>query len=433
MSDSAIILKLEQRIRELEAEVEKTRKEAEIANHGKTMFLANMSHEIRTPMNSIIGIYNLLSQTNLTREQTELLDIIHISSHNLLNIINDILDLAKLEAGQLRIENQPFSLQEQLYHICKMLSIKAKGKGIELNTRIESIVPKCIFGDAHRLNQILINLTNNAIKFTLEGSVTISVETIPATFESFQKNRELIPQNLLSPQDIEKDHVLLHFRIIDTGVGISSNEQTLLFKEFKQLRNPMLVKHEGTGLGLSISRHLTQLMNGRIGVRSTVDVGSEFWFTLCLRQGNEECLKKEVETTIKPTVDRSLKILIVEDNLLNQKFAVTTLERAGHEVFIAENGRTAVEMYKKTHYDIILMDIAMPIMDGLEATRMIRRFEEDLKKEQNITRRIKILAVTAHVMVSDREKCLAAGMDHYLAKPYRPNDLINIINALEFD
>ncbi len=442
---------LRQKIKELESELDEirsthvsisehekvksdliaARQEAIEANQSKTMFLANMSHEIRTPMNSIIGIYNVLSQTSLTDEQKEFLEIINISSHNLLAIINDILDLSKIEAGQLKLEYKPYCLHDEVQQVIKLLSLKAKGKGIELYSVIESSVPACVVGDAGRLKQVLINLANNAIKFTNQGHVAVSVETLaPADIHS-PAQKEFIPDLVINEGNLTRERVILKFEVQDTGIGISEEEQKNLFHEFAQLDNPLIRKFEGTGLGLSISKNLMKLMNGKIGVISKKGEGSTFWFSLVLDRGTDEEILKQQAPPRREKMSRPLSVLIVEDNLLNQKFARTSLQRVGHSVEIAENGKIAVEKYKKQHFDLILMDIAMPIMDGIEATHVIRRLEEEKRTSSPDVRRIRIVAVTAHVMVTDREKCLAAGMDDYLAKPYRPQDLLNIIESLD--
>lgn len=450
------IEELESRIKELELQIKelkasasseehesikkeliRARQIAEDANRSKTMFLANMSHEIRTPMNSIIGIYNVLNQTALNDEQREFLEIINISSQNLLAIINDILDLSKIEAGQVKLEMKPFSIQEEIHKVIKLLSIKAKGKGIDLYSKIQSAVPSCVTGDPARLRQILINLANNAIKFTNEGQVMIATEVIdPDSKSSRIKNiSELLPDNypLLSAGNPEV--TVLRFEVTDTGIGIPVEDQENLFNEFAQLENPLIQKYEGTGLGLSISKNLTRLMNGKIGVISEPGKGSTFWFTLALEKCDEMLLQPNgsLQNHGKKTI-RPLTILLVEDNLLNQKFAMTSLQRAGHKVEVAENGRIAVEKFKTGSYDLILMDIAMPIMDGIEATRIIRSIENEKRNQNHFlsTKAIKIVAITAHVMMTDREKCIAAGMDDYLAKPYRPQELLAIIENFDW-
>jgi signal transduction histidine kinase/CheY-like chemotaxis protein len=426
------ITDLQHRIEELETELKLAIKDSIDANRKKTMFLANMSHEIRTPMNSILGIYTLLSQTTLTEEQKEFLEIIHIASINLLTIINDILDLSKIEAGQLKLEENPFSLNDEILQVVKLLSLKAKGKGIELSSKIDATIPGCLIGDPVRLKQILINLTNNAIKFTNEGEVVISAEIIGYA----ESEKEYLPDGI-DVSKLQENQRVLKFEVTDTGIGMSADEQQSLFNEFAQLENPLIMEYEGTGLGLSISLNLTQLMNGRMGVFSEKGKGSTFWFTLLFTVGDDALLKEEaMETARPPKKSKPLSILLVEDNLLNQKFAVTTLQRDGHTVDIAENGKVALEKFYKKVYDLVIMDIAMPIMDGLEAARQIRTYEREKlakmsEKEANHFCPVSIVATTAHIMVTDRETCLAAGMNDYLAKPYRPNDLIKIIERLQ--
>jgi signal transduction histidine kinase/ActR/RegA family two-component response regulator len=426
------ITDLQHQIEELETELKLAIKDSIDANRKKTMFLANMSHEIRTPMNSILGIYTLLSQTTLTEEQKEFLEIIHIASINLLTIINDILDLSKIEAGQLKLEENPFSLNDEILQVVKLLSLKAKGKGIELSSKIDATIPGCLIGDPVRLKQILINLTNNAIKFTNEGEVVISAEIIGYA----ESEKEYLPDGI-DVSKLQENQRVLKFEVTDTGIGMSADEQQSLFNEFAQMENPLIMEYEGTGLGLSISLNLTQLMNGRMGVFSEKGKGSTFWFTLLFTVGDDALLKEEArETARPPKKSKPLSILLVEDNLLNQKFAVTTLQRDGHTVDIAENGKVALEKFYKKVYDLVIMDIAMPIMDGLEAARQIRTYEREKlakmsEKEANHFCPVSIVAITAHIMVTDRETCLAAGMNDYLAKPYRPTDLIKIIERLQ--
>jgi signal transduction histidine kinase/ActR/RegA family two-component response regulator len=455
MSDARII-EAEARIKELEEklrdltsntvdkhnydlllkELEKAKVEAFDAVRTKTIFLANMSHEIRTPMNSIIGIYNILDQTRLSPEQRELLEVINISSHNLLAIINDILDFSRIKAGQLKVEYKPFILNEEIHLVIKMLSLKAKGKGLDLSSRIESAVPECLVGDAVRLNQILVNLTNNALKYTLEGSVIVSVEKVETNKHATGYHPELIPESLKHLKTLPPNKVLIKFEVKDTGVGISEEEQVNLFQEYCQVENPLIKQYEGTGLGLSISKNLIEMMNGRIGVISEIEKGSTFWFTILFEIGDINDLRNKIKKDHKKVKkSRPLDILLVEDNILNQKFAATTLERVGHRVEIAENGKVAFDKYRENHYDLIIMDIAMPIMDGLEATQAIRKYEKELDEKNPSEARpaVRIIAVTAYVIMTDREKCLKSGMDEYLAKPYRPKELTEIIDQLEIE
>jgi len=439
--DELKIKELETRINELEdkyaqslKDLQKARLVAHEADHTKTIFLANMSHEIRTPMNSIIGIYNILDQTNLSPEQRELLEVINISSHNLLAIINDILDFSKIKAGQLKLENKPFMLHEEIHQVIKMLFLKAKGKGIDLSYRIQSSVPTCIIGDAVRLHQILVNLTNNGLKFTLEGSVVVSVEMFDASRLDDLRLTDYLPDEVLVMDKLPKGYVLLKFEVSDTGVGIPEEEQPNLFREYAQVDSPLLKQFEGTGLGLSISKNLIDLMKGKIGVISKKDSGSTFWFTLLYEVGDAEAFMNNINRGHRELKkSRSLNILLVEDNILNQKFCATTLSRAGHLVEIAENGKVAFEKFRETPYDLVIMDIAMPIMDGIESTRLIRKYEKELREKDPLNTKppVKIIAVTAHVIMTDREKCLISGMDEYLAKPYRPKELTDVIDILE--
>lgn len=397
--------KLKKHISFLEQELKEYQDKSDASNQLKSMFLANISHEIRTPMNGIIGMYNVLKQTNLTDEQQEFLDIINLSGNNLLTVIDDILDLSKIETGQLILEENNFSLNEEVNAVLDLLEMKAKGKGIKLYTSFENRIPNAYIGDQARLKQILINLTNNAIKYTKEGSVTIKIET----------------------KNIEKEHCNLKFSVIDTGIGISKQGQEKLFKAFSQIDSTTTRKYGGTGLGLAIAKNLTSLMGGDIGVESEEGKGSTFWFTATIdrNQDNPDLIQKKEPK--KKKVIKPLNILLVEDNLLNQKFAIATLRKEGHRVEIAENGKVALEMYKKKKYNLILMDIQMPVMDGIEATKEIRKIEMSKKiKEQ-----IQIIAITAYVMERDRSMCLGAGMNEYLAKPFKPNDLIHLIEDLD--
>jgi len=396
---------LKKHIRLLETQIKEYQEKADASNQLKSMFLANISHEIRTPMNGIIGMYNVLKQTDLTDEQQEFLDIINLSGNNLLTIIDDILDLSRIEAGQLILENNKFFLSNEVNSVIDLLENKAKGKGIKLYTSFESSTPNAYIGDSARLRQILINLTNNAIKYTKEGSVTIKIET----------------------DKIESDYCSMKFSVIDTGIGISKDGQEKLFKAFSQIDSTTTRKYGGTGLGLAIAKNLSSLMGGEIGVESEEGKGSKFWFTAKIKRNQDipDLIEKnkapEREKTTNP-----LNILLVEDNFLNQKFAIATLRKEGHKIDIAENGKIAVDLFKKGKYDLILMDIQMPVMDGIEATKEIRKIEMKSEKKEHT----KIIAITAYVMERDRSMCLGAGMNEYLAKPFKPNELLKLIEDI---
>lgn len=375
------------------------------AARAKAIFLANISHEIRTPMNGIIGMIDILKRTPLTPQQLEYLEIIGISGENLLMIINDVLDFSKIEAGQITFEHIRFNLQDEVSEVIKLLRYKATQKNLELSFEISDDVPQLLIGDPLRLKQVLINLVNNAIKFTAQGYVRIKIKLI------------------------EKNDCInrLYFEVQDTGIGISPENQAKLFRSFAQAEASTTRKFGGTGLGLAISKNLVELMNGKIGIISHEGEGAIFYFDAEFGVAPTEMTKEETQK-LEQSIDlnKKLRILLVEDNVINQKVAILNLEKLGHSVITVDTGAKAVERFISDSPDVVFMDIHMPDMDGVEATRRIREWE----KNNGFSVRVPIVAMTANILKSDKEIFMSSGMDDYLTKPFNVADLIRVVDRV---
>lgn len=371
---------------------------AEVATRTKSMFLANMTHEIRTPLNGVIGLSKLLQKTALSADQQELLDIITSSGENLLQIINDILDFSKIESGQIQLENIDFELKGLLTNVFQLMKFKADENNIGFSYHISPEVAPVLNGDPLRISQVLMNLVNNAIKFTHKGKVELSVELVDQT----------------------GDIARILFRVKDTGIGISDLGKLLLFKEFSQSENSISRKYGGTGLGLAISKNLVGLMGGEIGVESELHKGSEFWFRLPLREGKAKKVKANDHIEVVP---KRLNILLAEDNVINQKVARLTLKLFGLDCDVASDGLEAFNLHKMNNYELVLMDMQMPKVDGLNATAMIRAYEKD----QQVGSPAYIVALTANAMAEDKHRCFMAGMNNFLSKPFTETELSQVL------
>jgi PAS domain S-box-containing protein len=391
---------------ELEVSLRKAIVEANTANQAKSEFLARMSHEIRTPLHGVTGILDLLSDGKLDLQQQEYLSLARSSADALLSVISDILDFSKIEAGKFELESEEFDLESVVEASSNTVSVIAQKKGLEIMHQLSPDVPTVLWGDPTHLRQILLNLLSNSVKFTEKGEILISI------------NKEID----------ENDKVVLHFSVKDTGIGIPKEKQDLIFDAFSQADSSVERRRGGTGLGLTISRSLVEKMGGRIWVEGDVGIGSTFHFTIKFakktRTEQKQVVIEHPPTKISSTDSPKLNILVAEDNSTSQLIAKKMLEKKGHVVSIVGNGAQACEKIADSHFDIVFMDVEMPIMNGLEATKVIRG------KEKKSGRDIPIVAMTAYATKEDKEKCLVAGMNDYLVKPVKSKDLYALIDKL---
>ncbi len=379
-----------------EAKLVTERQRAQSSEKAKHNFLVNMSHEIRTPMNGIQGFANYIKDSLVDKEHLEAIEMIIKSADHLMRILNDILDFSGLGNGEIDFIKQPFKVRDVIKDACLYVESNAKFKKIGLSYSIGAKVPNTFIGDSIRLSQIFVNLVSNAIKFTEKGEVMISVDAIEET----------------------KDSLVVEFRIKDTGIGIPMEKQQKIFELFEQATSNASRKFGGVGLGLSMVKRLIELQNGKIFLESTPGKGSEFYFRMPFVKIGDDEKQNEIKTGLdgEDEPGRGIKVLIVEDNPINQLLVIKVLQKRGYQTTIAQNGKIAIDKYKNEDFDIVLMDLQMPEMDGYEATKYIRRMDTEKAA-------IPIVAMTAHTIQGELEKCLAIGMNDYVSKPFSPDEL----------
>jgi len=392
-------------------QLEVAKRKAEAANRAKSEFLANMSHEIRTPMNAILGMAELAMTSDPTFEQKRYLATMKASADVLLQLIDDVLDFSKIEAGKLDVHPIAFRVRDTLNDTLEVLAARAGQKDLELACQVSNVVPDFVIGDATRLRQVLMNLVGNAIKFTDKGEVFIRVDTT----EDDRASTTALPE--------EEGSLALHFVVTDTGIGIPKEKQQIIFESFVQADGSMTRRYGGTGLGLAICSQLVKLMGGRIWVESQVGLGSSFHFTVRLLTDQGTTGEQKPAEPVFRKALHPLRVLLAEDNEINQQVAVEFLQLRGHQVRVANNGKDVLQTLASERFDVILMDVQMPQMDGFQATAAIR------EKEKTTGIHVPIIAMTGYAMKADRQRSLDAGMDGYICKPIRSQELYEIVES----